>query len=193
MTNRDLQKSLTRQRIIETAFVEFPKKGLLLTPTADLARVAGVAHGTIFTHFPTREDLLVAVIEEFGARITRRLHELVIGGGALKEMLAAHLQGIKEFEPFYTRLITELQLLPKEARSTMVMIQSAISFHIIQSAEREIALGKIRALPLHLLFNQWVGLIHYYLMNGAFFAPGESVLGRYDAELLGHYLELIKK
>ena len=191
-TNRDLQKSMTRQHLLEIAFVEFGKKGLLATPTLDLARAAGVAHGTLFTHFPSREDLVVAVIEEFGARITQRLHELTEGGGGLREILAAHLQGIKEFEPFYTRLISELRLLPREARGTMVMIQSAISFHVMQSADWEMSSGKIRVLPFHLLFNQWLGLLHHYLMNGDLFAPGESVIARYGTELLDYYLNLLR-
>ena len=49
----------------------------------------------------------------------------------------------------------------------------------------------MRKLPIHLLFNTWLGLVHYYLMNADLFAPGESVLSRYQDELVSHFLALI--
>ena len=190
-TRRQIQKVRTRQHLIETAFEQFAEHGLTTTRTADIAKAAGVSHGTVFVHFPTQEALLSAVIEEFGVRVARRLHELAVSNRSLRDVLAAHLRGLAEVEPFYTRLVIEGRMLPASARSTVIVIQSAISFHLGQAAEREISAGTIAPFPIHLLFNTWVGLIHYYLANGDLFASGESVLVRYGQELLEHYLCLI--
>ena len=190
-TRRQIQKERTRQHLIETAFAQFAAHGLTTMRTADIAQAAGVSHGTVFVHFPTQEALLCAVIEEFGVRVARRLHELAVSNRSLRDVLAAHLRGLAEVEPFYTRLVIEGRMLPASARSTVIVIQSAISFHLGQAAEREISAGTIASCPIHLLFNTWVGLIHYYLANGDLFAPGESVLARYGQELLEHYLRLI--
>jgi AcrR family transcriptional regulator len=146
---------------------------------------------TVFAHFPTREELLNAVVSEIGARVTGRIHELANNGVGIRDVLQAHLKGLAEFELFYTRLVTESQLLPKSARNTLVMIQSAISLHLIQVAESEVVSGKIRPIAMHLLFNTWIGLIHYYLANQEWFAPGESVLPRYGEELLEYFLSFI--
>jgi hypothetical protein len=55
-------------------------------------------------------------------------------------------------------------------------------------------MGRVKNLPASILFNTWLGLIHYYLENREFFAkPGESVLKRHRAELLTAYLHLIRK
>lgn len=191
-TRRQEQKENTRRRLIEVAFNQFAKDGLMNARTSDIAEVAGVSHGTVFAHFPTREDLLVSVIQEFGGAITKRIHELASKGGDIREILKAHLTGLMEYESFYIRLVKEAQLLPFEARHTLIMIQSAISQHLNLVIEREVATGKTRRIPLHLLFNTWIGLIHYYLANDDLFAPGESVLARYGEELLEHYLGLIK-
>ncbi|AOT72055.1 TetR/AcrR family transcriptional regulator [Geosporobacter ferrireducens] len=191
-SQRQNQKIQTRKHLIDRALDQFAKDGLMTTRTSDIASAAKVSHGTVFAHFPTREILLDAVIEEFGTRITRRLHELVNNHGDMKEVLEAHLKGISEYEDFYTRLASEGHLLHESARNAFVMIQSAVSYHIIQVAEREIEDCKVRSIPVELLFNTWVGLIHYYLVNRDLFAPGESVLKRYGVQWIEHYINLIK-
>ena len=190
-SQRQKQKIQTRKHIIDVALNQLARDGLTTTRTSDIASAAEVSHGTVFAHFSTREILLDAVIEEFGMRITKRLHELVSGNCEMKEVLEAHLRGISEYEAFYTRLVSEVRLLHEGARNSWVMIQSAISFHIIQVAEREIMASKIRDMPVNLLFNTWIGLIHYYLANGDLFAPGGSVLERYSKQLVEHYINLI--
>jgi AcrR family transcriptional regulator len=143
-------------------------------------------------HFPTRDELLAAAVEEFGGRVAKRLHELVEERSGLKEMLRAHLEGLVEFEQFYMRLVTQGKVLPRPAQNAMVVIQSAISFHLSQAVELEIAGGKIRRMPFHLLFNTWLGLLHYYIANQEMFAPKSSVLKRHGVELLEHFLRLIE-
>lgn len=105
--------------------------------------------------------------------------------------METHLRGLTEFEPFYTRLVMEYRLLPSGARNTFIMIQSSISFHISQAAEKEMKEGRTILCPVHLLFNTWVGLVHYYLTNNDLFAPGGSVLERYGQQLIDYYMSLV--
>lgn len=191
-SQREKQKIQTRKHLIDVALNQLAKDGLTTTRTSDIAVAAKVSHGTVFAHFPTREILLDAVIEEFGLRIAKSLHELVRSNCGMKELLQAHLKGISEYEDFYTRLVSERRLLNESARNSLIMIQSAISFHFIQVAELEMEAGKIRRMPIDLLCNTWIGLIHYYIINGDIFAPGESVLARYNEKLVEHYMNLIK-
>ncbi len=190
-TQRQINKEQTRKHIIEAALEQFALYGLTAVRTSDIAKAAGVAHGTVFAHFSTQEELLGAVIEEFGTRVCFRLHELASRSKSLREVLEAHLKGLEEFEAFYGRLVIEIRLLPESARNVFIAIQSSISFHISQAAEREMKEGTIYVHPVHMLFNTWIGLIHYYLANDDIFAPGQSVLGRYGSELLEHYMNLI--
>ncbi|QHI71645.1 TetR/AcrR family transcriptional regulator [Aminipila terrae] len=191
MSKRDEQKAKTRQIIIHAAFEQFSKGGLINTPTASVAKAAGVSHGTIFAHFPTREDLLDAVIEEFGIRVSERMHELAQGACGMREILQVHLKGISEYENFYIRLISETPLLHEDTKNTLIMIQSAVSFHLTQVAEREMEKHIIKRMPLNLMFNTWLGLIHYYLANRDLFAPEGSVISRYGEEWVQHFMNLI--
>lgn len=190
-TKRQKQKHLTRKHLIETAILQFGATGITTTRTADIAKSASVSHGTVFAHFSTQEDLVIAVVEEWGFRITQRLHELVDCESSLFEVLQAHITGLVEFESFYTRLIIERRLLPESVRNTYVMIQSAISYHIGIAAEKEIKKGRISKMPVHLLYNTWIGLLHYYMTNGDLFCSSGSVLQRYSQELLQHYMSLL--
>jgi AcrR family transcriptional regulator len=190
---RQKQKANTKRQIIDAAINLFARDGLTAARTSDIASTAKVSHGTVFAHFQTRDTLLDAAIEEFGARIINRLHELVNENCGLKEVLEAHLKGIGEYEIFYTRMVLESRLLGQNSRNTLIAIQSAISFHISQIAEKEMKASKIKVMPIDLLFNSWIGLVHHYLVNGDLFAPDSSVIERYSKQLVEHYIALVTK
>ena len=186
------RKQRTRSQLIETALDLMAELGINATRTVDVAERAGVAHGTVFLHFPTREDLVVAVVDSHVERVAARLHELAGDGVTVEDVLSAHLAGLGEHEAFYSRLVMEGPSLPPLARATLLGIQSAISAHLAQAAEKAMAAGEIREMPVYLLFNTWLGLVHHYLGNRELFAPGESVLDRWGPTLLDHYLGLLR-
>ncbi|AEG60986.1 TetR/AcrR family transcriptional regulator [Desulforamulus ruminis] len=192
-TNRQLQKEQTREALLEKAFEVFAQRGIMNTRMSDIAQAAGVSHGTVFAHFRTQEVLITEVIETYGRKIALRTHELADSCEHMEEVLAAHLAGIMEFEPFYTRLVIENRLLPLAARDVWVSVQSAISFHFSQVAERERQRGRGIDIPTHLLFNMWVGLVHYYLANSDLFAPEGHVIKRYGKTLIDNYSKLIQR
>jgi AcrR family transcriptional regulator len=191
MSKRELQKQQTRAALLSAAMDVYKRDGIAAARTADVAAAAGVAHGSVFVHFPTREALFISAIEEFGMALAKRLHELAAEGAGLREVLQAHLQGIAEHEGFYARLAIESPLLPPEARLSVLSIQSAISHHISQAADHDERAGLIKPMPLHLLFNTWIGLVHHYLANRDLVAPGASVIERHGAELVGHFMSLV--
>ncbi len=64
-----------RVRIIAAAAKLFGDKGYHDTTTAEIAESAGVAAGTIYIYFSSKEELLVAVFEEFLGRHMVQLRE----------------------------------------------------------------------------------------------------------------------
>ncbi|MCK4408781.1 MAG: TetR/AcrR family transcriptional regulator [Candidatus Eisenbacteria sp.] len=64
-----------RERIIAAAAKLFGDKDYHDTTTAKIAESAGVAAGTIYIYFSSKEELLVAVFEEFLGRHMDRLRE----------------------------------------------------------------------------------------------------------------------
>jgi AcrR family transcriptional regulator len=57
-----------RARVLEVAYDTFAAEGLSV-PIDEIARRAGVGAGTVYRHFPTKEDLFRAVIEDRISRI----------------------------------------------------------------------------------------------------------------------------
>jgi AcrR family transcriptional regulator len=64
-----------RARVLDVAYETFAAEGLSV-PIDEIARRAGVGAGTVYRHFPTKEDLFRAVIED-------RLGRVVDDGRAL--------------------------------------------------------------------------------------------------------------
>jgi AcrR family transcriptional regulator len=192
VTQRAAQKEETRRKILRAAARVAARRGFAQVRTIDVAKAARVSHGLVFVHFPTRDDLLVEAITDFGREVTTSLHALVRAGAGVRDVLAAHLRCIEEHEERYARLVAEAPILPERARVAWIGIQSAISHHLAGAAEREMEDGAIRECPLHLLFNTWIGLIHHYLAHRDLFAPGASVIHKHGRALLDHFMGLLE-
>jgi AcrR family transcriptional regulator len=187
------QKRETRRRILDAALRVFARDGILAATTAAVAAEAGVSHGSVFAHFGSQEGLVAATILDFGDAVADRIHKALGSGAKTREVLGAHLAAIREREDFYARLVAEAPLLPPAARTSLVLIQSAISFHLAPAVEADQAAGRIKRSSLPLLFNTWLGLIHHYLANRELFAPGASLIEARGPELLAHFMSLIAK
>ena len=53
-----------RNAILEAATRLFAERGLTAAPTSEISRQAGVAEGTLFTYFKTKDDLINALYRE---------------------------------------------------------------------------------------------------------------------------------
>jgi len=187
------QKEKTRRNLIRTSLNVFSNKGITSTNTAELAKYAHVSHGTIFLHFPKRDDLIFAVMNEFGDQLASKFEESSKNSKGIAGILKAHLQSLAEFEDFYTHLIKEISYLPDKVKSRLFILQSSISHRINIEAQKEIAAGKIKNIDRPMLFNTWVALLHYYIANKEVFFPKKSVISSIGDDLLKHFLNLIKK
>ena len=71
--NKTIRSSITRTRLIEAASQVFASLGVQGATTREIARVAGVNEVTLFRHFASKEQLLLAVIENAFALQTEAL------------------------------------------------------------------------------------------------------------------------
>jgi AcrR family transcriptional regulator len=84
-----------RARVLEAAIAVFEERGIGAS-TDEIARAAGVGSGTVFRHFPTKEDLLSAV---FLARLDR------LAGHA--RSLAESDDPVAALETFFTATVSQ--------------------------------------------------------------------------------------
>ncbi len=85
----------TRLEIMEAAITLFARRGILATTIAELAKAIRMTPGALYWHFPTKEDLLLATIEELHNRYLSEFKEIL--EGRLK------LTARQQFETFFER------------------------------------------------------------------------------------------
>jgi len=61
---REYKKRQKRERLLDASLKLFREKGYEQTKVADITRAAGVAKGTFFNYFPTKERVLLALGEQ---------------------------------------------------------------------------------------------------------------------------------
>jgi AcrR family transcriptional regulator len=70
----DVKQSDKKNLLLDAALKLFVDLGFHNTPTSKIARVAGVATGTLFYFFPTKDELIAALYKD----VTRRTMEFVL-------------------------------------------------------------------------------------------------------------------
>lgn len=65
----------TRQALIDTAMRLFAEKGYHATSIAEILKTAGVNSGSLYHYFPGKQDLLLAVLDDYHAGIDSMLLE----------------------------------------------------------------------------------------------------------------------
>jgi len=94
---RGRRREVRQEQLLEAAARLFAHQGLEGTTTKDIARAAGVSPSLLYHYYPSKQDLLVAVVAYFDP--TSRVRSLVEGdlGGSIGEALLRILRGIAEF------------------------------------------------------------------------------------------------
>lgn len=108
------EKSATRERILDAAIQSFRTRGFEATTTRDIATAAGIATGTLFNYFATKEAIVEFLAEQALAK-ARAGFAREASEGELEEELfanvAAELRQLKPLRRFITPLL-ETSLCP---------------------------------------------------------------------------------
>src|SRR2546426_11960158 len=103
---RAQNKQAIRERIVKAAFSLFQTKGFDATTTKAIARKAGIAEGTVFNYFRTKEDIALHFFEqEVDHAIASVRDNPRLCRAPLEEKLFALVHGQLEFLAPYERCI----------------------------------------------------------------------------------------
>src|SRR5215207_8718517 len=76
-----------RERILSSAMKVFAEKGFFGAKVSDIADAAGVADGTIYLYFKSKDDLLISLFEEQMERVNFELGRAMDGGDSAPDKL----------------------------------------------------------------------------------------------------------
>jgi TetR/AcrR family fatty acid metabolism transcriptional regulator len=97
-----------RDRILDAAERIFARHGFFAARVSEIAREAGVADGTIYLYFKSKDDLLISLFEDRMARANARLRDAISGLLPLAQLRAfihTYLEMVSE-EPTRAELLT---------------------------------------------------------------------------------------
>src|SRR5690242_9859413 len=73
LSAREAKRLQTRERLMGAAIAEFARAGMAEADVSAIVAAAGVAHGTFFFHFPTKEHVLLELERREEHRIAKQM------------------------------------------------------------------------------------------------------------------------
>ena len=95
---RKLQRRETHERVYEAAVEEIARSGLAAADVGAIAAAAGVARGTFYFHFPTKEHVLVELEQREELSMVAALKRHALPAGDLRAVLAAVVRQVRAAE-----------------------------------------------------------------------------------------------
>ena len=160
-----------KDKIFDAALNLFTTKGFHGTPTSEIAKIAGVANGTLFHYFKTKEDL----INNLYLNVKNDMVEESVNGIENIESLKLKLEflGSKTIQwamsnPQKIFFIQQYMYSPYITTNTQEEVDKIkeVYINLIQSG---IDKGEIRDIPVELIYiiatQQLFGMIQYLVIN----------------------------
>src|SRR5579864_6794304 len=103
-----VEKAATRKRIVDAAMALFRGRGFEATTTRDIAREAGIATGTLFNYFDTKEAIIGQLADEAMGQARANTANPAADATLEEELfalVAAQLRQLKPLRKFITPLL----------------------------------------------------------------------------------------
>jgi len=151
----------TRQRLARAALDLFTTRGYHPTTTPLIAKKAGVAEGTIYRHFPTKQDLLNEVFRGAARWAQQTVTEVAAGPGTPRQRLAAvagALVNATRRDPSVLRMLLGVphgDLLDERSRAAERAFRGAVESVIAQGK----AAGSVRHGGVEVWSGVWLAVV----------------------------------
>lgn len=88
----------TRERILRAALTVFARKGYHRALVDDIVRTSRTSKGAVYHHFPNKQALFLALVDDFAARLAQTVADAIgRSHGALGKVEAALRAGLETF------------------------------------------------------------------------------------------------
>lgn len=172
-----------RREILAAAGRVFARKGFERSTTAEIAREAGVAEGTIFRYFPTKRALLVSVVASLVMESLPALLARIETGtieDAIKDILRNRLDLIKENAPllklFFAEALFREDLREKFIEEVVLRATARAEAFYRQQQEQ----GNLRSLNPQIAIRCLMGMLGIFIIWKEFLGGDRYV--RFDEE-----------
>jgi AcrR family transcriptional regulator len=159
-------KAATRQRIVEAARRLFTTNGFEATSTRDIADAAGIATGTLFNYFPTKEAVLASLVAEAVAGIEQQVDTEALDADSFEEDLFAFVAaGLRMLKPWRKHLPvlldTALSPLAVACADEAQSLRASHLESVVRLAKKH-RLGDLPAVALQLYWTLYTGVLLFW-------------------------------
>jgi AcrR family transcriptional regulator len=166
-------KAATAQRIQETAAELFITAGWESTTTRDIATAAGIATGTLFNYFPTKEAIAATLISDALCRAQHDFHKQPHDDQSLEEQLFAFIwTGLKRLRQYRKFLLDAAEVIFSPlARFSSDRPGDRIRVHHLEAVERIIVSHGIPAplpsITMQLYWTLYLGVLGHWAADSS--------------------------
>ncbi|WP_147535062.1 TetR/AcrR family transcriptional regulator [Bacillus marasmi] len=163
-----------QKQILLAAIDSFSEKGYAATSTSEIAKKAGVAEGTIFRHYKTKKDLLMAIVAPTMAKF--------LAPFIIKDISKVLKTDYDCFEDFLRAMIENRKVFLQQNLSLFKIILQELPFQPELQAQ-----FKAHILPT--VYDRIKGLIKHYQQNGSIIEiPPYSVVRLIASTIFGYLI-----
>jgi TetR/AcrR family fatty acid metabolism transcriptional regulator len=154
----------TRERILGAALEMFARKGYHRALVDDIVRASGTSKGAVYHHFPTKEAVFLALVDEFAQRLAVAV-AAAIGArhGALAKVegaLVAALDTFAENAPLARLILLEAVSLGAVYEAKRAEVHGRFTSLIQVYLDEAVAEGSIAPLDTRIATLAWLGAIN---------------------------------
>ena len=168
MARKPAAQTANPAAIIEAAAIVFRRKGYHGATMAEIAAAVNLTAGSLYHHFPSKQDLLVAVLATGLERITREVRAAVDAADSsaaetLRRIAAIHIRSQIDNANIAAAVIFEGRALldVPDVREQFVAQRDALEALYRQVIERGIAAGEFRPVDVGIFVKALFGALNW--------------------------------
>ena len=159
-----MSKVATRARILDGALDVFARKGYHRAIVDDIVRASGTSKGAVYHHFPNKEAVFVALVDDFAARLASGVAAAVTSRqGALAKVDGALTAGLTMFadnEQLARLILLEAVSLGPAYQRKRAEVTDRFAALIQGYLDEAVADGSLTALDTRVVTLAWLGAVN---------------------------------
>lgn len=164
MNKQVTESKSTRERILDAAMELFSAKGFHDTKLDEIVAQASASKGSIYFHFPNKEKLFIALVDQFADLIERRAKEAIAKETDSIKRVQAALEAVLETFSKYRRpaklLLVQAVGLGTVFERKRIEVNDRFVLLIQTYLDEAVADGSISPVNTHIASHAWMGAIY---------------------------------
>jgi AcrR family transcriptional regulator len=159
-----VKKGTARERILQAALEVFARKGYHRAIVDDIVRASGTSKGAVYHHFPTKEALFLALVDEFSNHLATAVAQAIESRhGALAKVEGALLAALETFthhRELARILLLEAVSLGATYEAKRAEVHSRFAALIKGYLDQAVSEGSIPPLNTEVATLAWLGAVN---------------------------------